>query len=267
MQVSLQNTSDYEKICYEKGSGNAWKIAPHQVRELPQGIADQMLEENGRWVTKWHPSAIPERPGEEKVWIANVSGNPFQPTTITKPAKDPMDAPIEVPNPKLVPEVLQFDWNPGQIIIRDATNGDIALSPVSETIKLLPGERYYVPLSIASMITQRDGLQPTERAGRVQRCRPPADFEPSTQWSIQDLYIYANMLDAAYFNKDTLRTRFHAEENLSGKLSQLEEVKLDLLHYIKYRLLDDQFNPPTREGFEKRKNEMVAAVAAKPSSK
>ena len=129
-------------------------------------------------------------------------------------------------------------------------------------IQLRPYERQLVSISFARWFHNRASFQPPHKQGNIRICRGPSEFEPNPTWSLNDMLLYANMVDEGFFTKEKIAHEFGDEKQWEGKPDELHNHIVKLWQFLFHRLVDDEYALPSQAAFEKRKADMVNRTAA-----
>lgn len=260
----LQNADGRDKHVWEVDSGIQHTIYAHEVRAFPDGLAKMFLDQHPRFVHIQRKTEIHLKPDERAVWIANVTGNPH--------AKDEVDVSKivdgkerwnRIPNPHRKPQALKFRMHQDQIWYGPPDDRK-CLNPAPFDVHIPPYERVQLSANMADTILNRSMfVSAVEEKGKVRPCRAPGQFEPNVTWQLDDIRMYANIVDGKLFSLEALETTYKAEASYAGDKNAIAEAKLALLHALFFCLIDDAFSLPTREGFERKRNEVFAKAAAR----
>jgi hypothetical protein len=225
-------------------------IPPQMTFPFQPDVAEKFLREYPGSVVEFRLPNLPDIPGKSRKWIANGTGNPWLPTEIFIPGLKETDAPIRIPHPNREPLTLHWSVRRPEesIEIEEATE---IFRPVAIQLSLPPFERLSVPSPVAEFIMQRDGLQLSEyRRGKVIYCREPQVFEPRRSWPLDDLIIYARLVDDVFFSKERLEKDFPPEEALKGNQLAISQVKQRLWQHLFFLIIDPKRGLPPEAAFE-----------------
>jgi hypothetical protein len=240
---------------------------PFDIRGVEKSIAKLFLKEYPQYIKEFVPQKIPApRPEERMEWVANVSGNPMEPEFVYVPGKKKEDPPMKVENPKRQPLSLSFKYKEDQIVVSNDTNegGNDVFDQPPIDIVLPPYERLLVPQRIAFFVLQRDNMQyDKHRKGRVITCRAPSDFEPNSTWDLDDVRVYAHLVDPHTFDKKLMQETFKSKGGLHGQHQKIEETKRNLLRHLFFWLVHPRYALPNEPGFNKYKADTLAAIGDK----
>jgi hypothetical protein len=250
--IKIQNTTDNEKPVWTTSDGvvEEHRIAPHATKEFPADVAEQFLSTFPGLVVRYITQAYEYAPGEESVYVANLTGNPFAPEEVEVEEGGRL---VKVPNPIRVPRTITQEMHRSEKAIIDSGDPNVLRYPPMRIV-LPPYERVAVPASIAQWLSARAAMQHLAGGSSISKVRAPSSFEASLVMDYADLRVYAMLLDSEFFtatrmkdvfpNPDTFTNR----EGLSVK-AQTAQAKDKLWPYVFHRLIDFNYNPPPREAF------------------
>lgn len=251
--VQLYNTSEIDQAAY--ADGKRYVMTAQEIRFWPKDVATAFLTQRGRYVQVYKAVYIPPSPGEDLVWLANVTGNPFLPETLTKTRFDRQrgfEESFEIPNPKRTAAPLEFEMQAQQIIKEGKYGYKESWSMPPKRIKIPPRTRIPCPRSTAEWLIRRDSQMGEDRAGSLIECRAPSGFEPNESWSLEDTLIYAEMVDSQRNWKKLVP---------KDGSSEAEKQIAILTGWLFYRLVDERYALVDRQSFEARKAELAAVAA------
>jgi hypothetical protein len=190
------------------------------------------------------------------VWLANMTGNPDAPSKLkVKRVKNKHWEEVEIDNPWRFPIDLK-EWAEGeQKEYTDraglwATNecGHYVTIPAYKRVELSEAEAdWFMTRSIPngeSFI----GKAPV----KVIISRPPTRFEPSMEWSLDELNAYMQLIDPNVKIGDTeaqLRVK-HKKLGKEQLAQKLDDIKRVLLKRLYFRVVDPQYRLPTQAEFK-----------------
>jgi len=256
---TLENWTDVEQFIW---LGNERKvIPPFSKRPFDEKTALTFLEACGRYVGIYRPAKLHGEPGEEKVWIANMTGTPFAPLKIQRQRKWRGDWIYEdVDNPMRVPRPLRYQMSIGQKVIDDPnTPGEhIALKQPRVPIELPIRARVLVGQSTAEFLFARDSYQEPALRGQIIPCREPSSFEPNDTWHLDDLRLYAALFHAQSFAPwiDPAKGTVKSEASYKNA-DEMELARVALLDVLFYRLVDERFPLVPEQEFKLRKSQLA----------
>ena len=196
--VRLKNTTTVTQSCFdthgEAGeAGVRYDINGGGVRIVQAAEAALFLNQcRGRVVT-YEPVETARIPGEEVVWLANNTGNPFGAKTvklrrIVKGIWEDYDA----PNPLREALPLRQVMSGGQRVIKTPDGGDEqTVQNPKIVMELAPFTRQAYSSTYATWWLNRDAQQETHHIHKLIGCREPWDFEPNDSWPLLWLQVYA----------------------------------------------------------------------------
>lgn len=240
--ITLYNTTDIEQTAYTQ-DGKRYSMAPHEVRPLPRDIAEAFLMQRSKFVQTYQAVYIPPSPGESVTWIANATGNPFQPDVLKRTKlnrQTGIEDTYEVPNPLRTARPVEFTMNKTQRISESKQGGfkeSFSLPP--ETVKIPPTTRVPVPRSVAEWLLRRDAQMEEGFQRSLVECRGPSDFEPNESWSIEEMLLYAEAMDAK------TNWKKHIPKN-----AEEHDKKLSLFRALFFRLIDESYALVDRTYFQ-----------------
>lgn len=186
------------------------------------------------------------------VWIANVTGNPDAPDTVTesrliKGTRKHED--VEVTNPNKKPRTLSRVENGGHLQYM-TKSGLVQKSLASKVWDVPPFRRRSMPKGSANWFIGRDGTQETGRGAAIVS-RAPSVFEPDINWGLDDMRTYMTLTDPTAPigpSEATLK-----ENNPNASKFDMEDLvrvaKAELFKRLYFRLVDPRYRLPTRAEF------------------
>ena len=240
--VNIYNTSEVEQTAFTD-DGKRHQLGPYEIRLMPEDIAKAFLSQRGRYVQPYVAVQLPRVAGEDIVWIANATGNPFDPDKIKLKKFDPktnIEEMYEVENPRKKARPLTREMQSEQKVVR-SKHGTFfeSLSFPPTKIKIPPFTRHPASRSIAEWLVRRDYQQDDLHKGSLVICRQPSGFEPNDSWSVDEIYTYAEIVD----DQTKWRKRFVA-------IDKDHESRVRLLNALFFRLIDERYALPPRDYFE-----------------
>jgi hypothetical protein len=240
-----------------------------QTRVLPLDVARLFLEQRGKYVVKHESPAIPVMAGFGSVWVANLSGNPFLPEKVTVKVKDRrtnMYVDELVDNPLRKPFYIRERISQGQVV-QESTKGEGGQESINlpkMVIEIPPYERVLVPGPIAYTLLTRDSIREDLIRGQVGQCRAPGEFEPNETWALDDVRLYAGLLDFHAFRPyldSKLETCIKPESAFGGNKSRVAEERKKLLDLIFFKVINEEITLPDPREFAQKKAKYLAARA------
>jgi hypothetical protein len=237
--VKVRNYSEVDQYVFDEEEKRRWEFPANSVMVLPKRIVTLFLNQRGKYVRPYQPIQFPDIPGP-KTWVANMTGNPFAEASKVSAKGE------NVPNPNLKARILSWKMRQDQESERDKDGFLIVTNLPPVTIEIPPYTRIEVPTRVAEFLEARDGHQDPESQGRVMLCRGVTEFEPNMSWRLDDIRIYAYLVD----KKIDIIGEFKAEElHPKTNIYSTEETKQALMRMLFFRLVDERFPLPTREEF------------------
>lgn len=248
-EVALINSSDIEQRAYLP-DGKSISMAPQEIRTWPRDMADVLLAQRGKYIQPYRPLYIPPSPGEAITYIANVTGNPHAPEMLTKKRFDKsrgIEEEFQIPNPIRVAKILEYELQSEQVVQMGQGGSKESYSFPPKRVKVPSTMRLPVPRSVAEWLIRRDAQGDDDSRGSLIECRGPSDFEPNESWPLEDMLLYASMVDK------------QANWKKFAKGEDDHEKKLNLYRAVFNRLVDERFQPVPRMAFEAEKALRVGA--------
>lgn len=261
--VSIRNVTSIEQ--YVLIDGRRFSVGPFQIRVYEEPIARAFLERCApRIVREGGISAVDEdRPRFDRVYLYNLSGNP--------------DAPAEVPavvfeEGRTINKMIPNPLKDATTVKRMLKGGEIQVSVKGEaTSRRLPEREVYVhpwtrkvfEVPEADWMLNREGMKP-RLAHMLGRSRPPTNFEPDESWEMDDILIYAGIIDPKMKRvPNEKKLRDLRPVNLRALVAELgdevlavrsgdevvDRAKDLMLKRIYFRVANPMYNLPTREEF------------------
>ncbi len=236
--VALENLSDVEQ--YAWGSDNLrHSIQPKAIVSRPTEIAGLFLNQVGKYVRKYVPFSIPEIPGEPKLWVANVTGNPAIPKEVTfkyTNKKTGVEEWLKKPHPHAPPITISYRMQQGSAPAIDGEGKESSVNLPSVLIKFPSASRYPVSKSIANwLVNEMDAMQETDCVGRLVFCRGPSEFEPNDSWDYDDVRLYVSLMGSVPLD---VKKVFPPSNQLKNGT---DEKKEQLLNALFFYLIDAKY--------------------------
>lgn len=196
--ITLYNTTDIEQTAYTP-DGKRYSLAPHEVRPLVRDVAEAFLTQRSKFVQTYQAVYIPPSPGESITWIANATGNPFQPAELVRVRlnrQTGIDEEFKIPNPLFIARPVEMALSKSQTI-SDSRQGGFkeSFSHPPSMVKIPPLTRVPVPRTVAEWLLRRDAQMGDGYQGSLVECRGPSDFEPNESWPLDEMMLYAEAMD------------------------------------------------------------------------
>ena len=214
------------------------------------GVIEEMLSED---IGKVYDTA-PNR----DVWVANVTGDLDAPDKIkVKRSEKGRWFEMEVENPLKKPYEVRRTMKGGMKEVI-GKSGLEALNLLPTVIRVPPYRRVRLQPHVAKWFLQRVAMS------GVRDCiksRGPADFEPSSKWSIRELRVYLSLIDPTLNNYQLGSHEYkirknaqHGKPGTEGRAKNvakaIREAKEALLKRIFRRIFDPKFRLPTKAEFD-----------------
>jgi hypothetical protein len=251
--TTIQNLSDVEKKVIFRD--RIEKLLPYNTREVHPLLAAKFFEVFPHDVVEYSPAKMPQpEPGEDIIWVANMTGNPFVPATVTlKRIKDGQEIDYVVPNPLRKASPLRQMMGVGQKWQKNIKTGEEECLNLPKIEIVLPAyQRLRVGRQMADWLLRRDGAQERHHVGKIMVCRGPSYFEPNESWDLDDIRLYAEWIDTQTF------VRNHPEHgDVLGPAKfelpneeAIHDAKVDLLHKLFFKLVDQRYGLLTETEFD-----------------
>lgn len=262
--VKLQNTTEIEQSIYH--NGRRYSLPAQTMEPFPREIAMRFLEERAQYVCVFVPSSVPRAlENEGLVYVANMSGNPFAPpkVTVTRYYKGTEEL-IEIDNPMRIPRVIRHQMGIGQVYL-DAENGEPdekeSINRPRVLIAIPPYSRIPVPLHVAEFLYGRDSRQEPHMRGTILPARPPVLFEPNETWPLDDVRLYAGLMDphsfAAFLDKTKSVNAILSEAEYKGDGVRIDDARRRMLNALFFRLVDSRYPLVDEREFRDKKKELA----------
>lgn len=249
--ITIQNGTDVEQAAYDV-SGKKHVLIPHAVLPFPTAVARLFLEQRSSYVSVWKSVRVPPaKAGEQIVYVANVTGNPFLPQTVDWKYLDKatkLERIEKIPNPLRTPFPIRRLYAQPQVIGMSPGGTKTTFSTPAIPVVIPPWQRVAVPLSCAEWLTRRDAQQEEHFAGALIMARAPAAFEPNETWELHEMMVFARLMDDKAQGWISEKEAFKALD--SNDDVKLAELKIKLLNQLFYRLVDERYALPPKEAFD-----------------
>ncbi len=210
--IELENITDVPQRVYDTEgvagpAGRMHEIPARQYRGVSEELAAIFLRERAGYVVEYMPTPMPHIPGEEQVWIANATGNPWLPTTVkAMRIHKGEEIEIEVPNPKATPKLVHRPMKQGQKVVAtdDGADKQTVTAGPPLVFEVPPYRRRPFSVTYAEWFLRRDSMYDETRQGEVVQCRPPSEYEPNETWSLTELQCWAMMVAPQLFHATSL---------------------------------------------------------------
>ena len=250
-EVRLFNRSNVaQKIWNDEGK--RMEIAPKTVVWKPTAIAKIFLQKCAPYITVYKDTIIPAMPGEKIVYVANMTGNVFDPALTKVKAQrynhtTKRHEITEIDNPNVQPQVIKKQLPNDEETISDSEKVTLP----RRLVQIPPYSRLPVPKPVADWLVGRDAMSDIEYRGKVRICRAPSDFEPNETWDLHEIMLYGRMIDEERYKK------FDAAEYHRVKSGQVKDeidgvvgAKKDReLRRIFFMLVNNEYRLPTEKEF------------------
>lgn len=242
--VSIQNVTEIPQPAYI--NDKRITLEAFEVRDVPPEVATAFLAQRPKQVQVYRPVVVPIRHGEPVRWLANMTGNPFQPKTLDKykmDKKSGMEEKFTVPNPLHTAQLVSREMHVEDAVVQ-AQQGNFkeSVAHLPITVKIPPYTRYPFPMSIAEWMERRDSQMDENSVGKIQACRAPTAFEPNDSWPHAEIIIFAQMVDP--------QTRWASMYKIGKGEDEAAAAKNELLHALFFRIVDERFALPPEGAFQ-----------------
>ena len=209
------------------------------------------------------------------MWVANNTGNPFVPKEVEVERVRKGDrSMIKVANPLANATILKYRMSVGQTQKQsrmDATSIEYLNNPKVH-VHLAPYTRVRVGVNCGHWLQRRDAIQEAHHVGKLIGAQEPSDYEPNQSWPLDEVRLYATMMDGSTFVRshelygDALGP---TESELGDDDVEMGQARIELLHRLFFRLIDDRYPRISRSDFEDYKKAVgfVSASAPEPKGK
>lgn len=230
-----------------------WSLPPLMVQTFPKKIAKVFLSERGKYVRKYDSVDAYSVQGEPMVWLANNTGNPFEPKEIERPSYSKGKEIFEkIDNPLRTPRHLRWKLHTGQSFTQGETAigfQDISINSCPTQFELVPFERKPFAESFADRALQRDAFHEQGMQRSIVTCREPQPFEPNESWTLDEVRLYAILVDAEGIGAVT-NGGVPTEASFKGDQEGIDAAKQTLLQVLFFRIIDDAWVLPTQLEFQ-----------------
>lgn len=260
--ITLYNHTEIDQHAYTE-DGKRYTLAPYQIQPLPSDIAELFLRQRAKFVQRYAAMSLPTVPGEDEVWMANNTGNPFLPAKIKVKYFDKQtneEKTTEIDNPLRKAKPLEHVLSSQQMVV-DSEQGSFkeSRSYPGKPVRVPPYTRFKCSRSISEWLSRRDYQQEDLLKNSLVFCREPSAWEPNETWQLDEIQVFAELLD---------------EQTQWGKFVKNKgderEQKLSLLNALFFRLIDDRFLAPPKTYYEKvlrDRRQTLESGNAKPEAK
>lgn len=259
--IVLPMTINGERVIHEIEAGQTMafpvEVAQRFLEKRPEFIKDASLRE----LTTTEAAFAAQQVQNEIMWVANMTGNPSlsdapEKITIREFSKaDRVYKTHEVENPLKEARSWMGHMKGDMEEYKGPSGFTLARQTPGWNIELKPFTRQPFPKKVARWVIQRSMRNEEHARGAVIESRPPQPFEPSLEWSLNDLRYYLQMLDPH------AKLECQTEESIRNNFSktkksdlEIERIILDLREKlykrIWLRIVKPDVNLPTREDFE-----------------
>ena len=244
--------------------GKRFDLQPFGRIAVGGALAQAFVKANPTTVKLLDEGDTPVIPGEDLVWVANVTGNPFLPKTVTVQRWDQKNERMqdkEIPNPKCVPVVIKESVRLSQEYIENPyTPGEtISINKPPRQVIIPPYTRCPLSRTIAERLIVRDASRPVESKNSLVACPAPTGFEPNETWDLDSIRVYALLLGPSAGLSDE-EIGIQPAKKYGSDQAAMEAGKTKLLNFMHFRLVDDRFRLPSKEEFDLKMDELRAAA-------
>jgi len=256
---TLQNLSNVSQHVFV--SGVRHEIPPHEARTFEDEVVQEFLAQRTRYVRRFEGRKDYTVLGDKPVWIANATGNPFVSEKIKRVViRKGEETEVIQDNPLRKPKAVSEKIRGGQTYAQvDSMMGleETNLNQPARVYEIMPFERVPFGSDVAERFLTRDGFREEEHQGQVIQCPAAYPFEPNDSWALDDVRLFAMMLDSVDLHCDPARDGTPPERAFTGKKKDMGDAKSELLRKIFFRLIDHRYSPPTQEEFIAAKEDVV----------
>ena len=248
-RVLIENTTGVDHNCVLAGA--MYTIFKFQQKLVPAPLANQFVTDNPGRVKIIHGTAFPEIAGEGVFWMANMTGNPFAPETVSVMQRSHVTGRrerIEVPNKIQNPIALTYKIRLGETWVLGVNDLKDRIPAPLRTVTLMPYRRVPLSETIADRLLQRAATYEADCQGSLVQCAPPGEFEPNDTWPLNDIRVYAQLLDKEGLSDKSVGISH--EKSYDKNQTALDDAKHKLLQWMHFRLCDNNYRPPTREEYD-----------------
>jgi hypothetical protein len=261
--VMIRNRSNKERSAYVNVNGKDERFCclPGRIEAFPRPVAEILLKMHQGALQAHHPQTITYDSGLGKTWIANGTGNPYLPETLTVQTADEKKIKEgikweEIVNPLRAPTSLSWEIRASESWVPIGEHGhETVFRPPPTVLNLYPYTRITVDKRIANWILGRDNNSPEFERGRIVLAKPKADFEPEQDWSIQDLALWCKISAPRQFTNDIVAS-IMTQGVLTNSPQATRQALKEIWPYVFHILVDPSIGLPTRQAFEEKKQEI-----------
>lgn len=271
--VEVQNNSNLRQSVFDTEGdigepGLRYDVEPYQVKTVHVKLANMLLSQRAKYITKYTPTPIPKKAGDEDVWLANATGSPFYPDTVkVERIVKGERVMVDVKNPLKEPSPIRRTMHGGFDIIETEDGNDKMTWPKPHLVfDFPPFQRHPVSASYAEWNLQRDFNQVEHHQGKMRLCAEPRDYEPNDSWSLTMLQAYVECLGTQEFLPQERQHLLGRDEESYDSPDELESARSTLQKCLYFVLLDDVM-APSQADFEAYVETFVARKKARASAK
>lgn len=252
----VRNRTHVEKFIVVDGQRKS--IGPLETKAVLPDEADKFVKENFPHVvfeTAVNNQIHDEGYGGERAWIYNATGNPDSPDELEvwefinrKRTK------IRKVNENKQPRVIKREMAGPETMKKVKGGDEIGFKSLPRTLEVWPYTRKSFPRDLASWMMRRDAISTVP--GALKWAREPQEFEANPEWSLNDLQLYASLVDSKIrlgdSEEEIRRKKEKGDKSLMGKSldKAIDEAKLALWSQLWFRIVDKLYTLPKREDFE-----------------
>lgn len=254
---TIRNTSTVAQSIVFKGQ--QFTLSPHDEQTYEIDVADKFLEFCSPVVVDVSADSMGSMYAPEliakTVWLANVTGNPDSPSTVTvtKYMKNGSlrTEKVSMPNPNHEPRSLSWELKGGHKQYTAQDGGLVQLSLTPRMLTIPPFKRRPFASEEAEFFMANDAM--TEVRGAAIRSRAPSDFEPDMTWKLAEMRAFLRLTDpqADIGPDDKMLAEQAAREGWDEKKAneELRKAKQMVMRRLYFRLVDPKYRLPTRKEF------------------
>lgn len=272
--VGIRNVTTVEQ--YVLVDGRRYSVGPLQIRVMEEPIARAFLERCApRIVREGGVGSVDEdHPREARVYLYNLSGNPDAPAEIQASVFE---------NGKTITKMVPNPLREGVTCIRSLNGGEIIVTHKGETTaRRLPPRKVFVHpwtrkafehIEEANWMMNREGMR-HKTVQMLAYSRPSTNFEPNESWTLDDICLYASIIDLkckCVPSEEILRMKAEkpnarntlvewfgeAGRNVRSGDEVVDMAKDLMLRRLYFRVANPLYNLLTREDFESQKAKIV----------
>jgi hypothetical protein len=241
-------------------------LEPKEEKIVSEEIATKFLEICQPYVTEIKTDLLGKVDSSvklDKIWIANMMGNPDAAENIeTRSFIDRQWKTVSVSNPKKEARMVgrKLDLGQREYVGKDGLRDMLNLGTI--VLSVQPYTRKEFDRAEGEWFLQRDGNQDVGMRGAAIRSRPPSNFEPDMNWSLDDMRMYLYLADnnaALGIQENDLRTKCASDK--SDPDIELQKAKILCMKRLHFRLADPQYRLPTKAEFDDYKNRIQGSPA------